>query len=140
MRATIIDANGECFDLGDIEITAETTLNDLASGRDIAMPAVLVYSDSGAPNFTDTPAPTRQGPFLWPDEADRFPASTLHPSSIITVTSGGMTPRLRDDGAMMVRLQDVCRAEHQYHFPEHPKGWPDPNRLGARKTRRGHCR
>ena len=137
MRATIIDANGACFDLGDIEITAETTLKNLAGGREIAMPAVLVYNAAGLPNFTDTPAPTRDGPLFRPDDADRFPASTYPPSSIVTVTSGGMTRRLRDDGAMMVRLQDVCRAEHQYHFPERQKGWPDPNRRGARKTRRG---
>ena len=113
MRATIIDANGECLDLGDIEITA------------------------GAPNFTDTPAPPHDGRLFRPDDADRFPTSTYPPSSIVTVTSGGMTRHLRDDGAMMVRLQEVYRTEHQYHLPEQPKGWPDPNRRGARKTRRG---
>lgn len=144
MRATIIDANGDCFDLGDIEITAETTLNTLAGGRDIAMPAVLVYSDSGAPNFTDTPAPPHDGRFFRPDEADRFPASTFPPSSIVTVKSvvkamsGGMMSQPPDVDRMIAdHLRSTSTVERWIRLPEPAKGWPDPNRRGARKTRRG---
>ncbi len=144
MRATIIDANGDCFDLGDIEITTKTTLNDLAGGRDISMPAVLVYSDSGAPNFTDTPASTRDGPLFRPDEADRFPASTYPPSSIVTVKSslnaksGGMMSQPPDVARMIAdHLRSTSTVERWIRLPEPAKGWPDPNRRGARKKRRG---
>ena len=143
MHATIIDANGDCFDLGDIEITAETTLNTPASGRDIAMPAVLVYSDSGAPNFTDTPAPTRDGPLFRPDEADRFPASTFLPSSIVTVKSvvkamsGGMMSQPTLDQWLHEHVNPLESRGFMFALPEPAKGWPDPNRRGARKTRRG---
>ena len=144
MRATIIDANGECFDLGDIEIKAEMTMNDLAGGRDIAMPAVLVYGDPGAPNFTDTPAWKRDGPLFRPDEADRFPASTFPPSSIVTVKSlikamsGGMMSQPPDVDRMIAdHLRSTSMVERWVRLPEPAKGWPDPNRRGASKTRRG---
>jgi len=144
MRATIIDANGDCFDLGDIEITADMTLNDLAGGRDVSMPAVLVYSDSGAPNFTDTPAPTRDWPLCRPDDADRFPASTFPPSSIVTVKSlikamsGGMMSQPPDVDRMIAdHLRSTSTVERWVRLPEPATGWPDPNRRGARKTRRG---
>ena len=144
MRATIIDANGECFDLGDIEITAETTLNTPASGRDIAMPAVLVYGDPGVPNFTDTPAPPHDGRFFRPDEADRFPAATFPPSSIVTVKSlikamsGGMMSQPPDVDRMIAdHLRSTSTVERWIRLPEPAKGWPDPNRRGTRKKRRG---
>jgi hypothetical protein len=144
MHAKIIDANGECFDLGDIEITAETTLNALAGGRDISMPAVLVYGDSGSPNFTDTPAPPHDGRLFRPDESDRFPASTFPPSSIVTVKSllnamsGGMASQPLDVDRMIAdHLRSTSKVERWIRLPEPAKGWPDPNRRGARKTRRG---
>jgi hypothetical protein len=144
MHAKIIDANGECFDLGDIEITAETTLNDLAGGRDVSMPAVLVYSDSGSPNFTDTPAPPHDGRLFRPDEVDRFPASTYPPSPIVTVKSvvkamsGDMMSQPPDVDRMIAdHLRSTSTVERWTRIPEPAKGWPDPNRRGARKTRRG---
>ena len=144
MRATIIDANGACFDLGDIEITAETTLKNLAGGREIAMPAVLVYNAAGLPNFTDTPAPTRDGPLFTPDDADRFPAPTCPPSGIVTVKSvvkamsGGMMSQPPDVARMIAdHLRSTSAVERWIRLPEPAKGWPDPNRRGARKTRRG---
>jgi len=144
MRATIIDANGDCFDLGDIEITAETTLPDLAGARDISMPAVLVYNTSKPPNFDDTPAWKRDGPFFQPDEADRFPASTFPPSSIVTVKSvvkamsGGMMLQPPDVASMIAdHLRSTVKVERWIRLPEPAKGWPDPNRRGARKKRRG---
>lgn len=144
MRATIIDSNGECFDLGNIEITAETTLKNLAGGREIAMPAVLVDNAAGRPNFTDTPAPTRDGPLFRPDEADRFPASTFQPSGIVTVKSvvkamsGGMMPPPPDVASMIAdHLRSISTVERWVRLLEPAKGWPDPNRRGARKTRRG---
>lgn len=142
MRATIIDANGECLDLGDIEITAEATLNDLAGGRDIAMPAVLVYGVSGSPNFTDTPAWTHGGPLFRPDEADRFPAATFPPSSIVTVKSVVKAMQVRTspptlDQWLHEHMNPLESRDFKFALPEPAKGWPDPNRRGARKTRRG---
>lgn len=118
MRATIIDANGECLDLGDIEITAES------------------------PNFTDTPAPTRHGPFFRPDEADRFPAATFPPSSIVTVKSVVKAMQVRTspptlDQWLHEHMNPLESRDFKFALPEPAKGWPDPNRRGARKTRRG---
>ena len=142
MRATIIDANGACFDLGDIEITAETTLKNLAGGREIAMPAVLVYNAAGLPNFTDTPAPTRDGTLFRPDEADRFPASTYPPSGIVTVKSVVKAMQTKTspptlDQWLHEYMNPLESRGFKFALPEPAKGWPDPNRRGARKTRRG---
>lgn len=63
-RALIVDATGNIHELGEVEITPETTLNDLMGGREIAMLAMVVYSD--------TPGPPGDGRMFRPEDGDRF--------------------------------------------------------------------
>ena len=110
MRATLIDADGRTFEIGDFDLSRPLAEQrpDLAS---VAMPATLAYTRDEAPTFT----------------ARSVPAFIRRPTE-----PNNRWPTLED----VVTLPDPDLRRVFAPDPS-PYRWPAADRPGARKQRRG---